>query len=488
LRELLTEAAAVAVAGGALGLGLARATGRGLSAMVASQAGSGPVPAPTLDGRVVAFTAALTLAAGLVFGLVPALRATRADLSSALSEGSAGRGVRHRHRLGRTLLVVQMALSVALLAVTGMFGATLRNLERVDLGFRPEGVAVFRIDPSLSAYQGERLAQLYQRLLEGLRALPGVRSAALTQYPPLSGLTWYTKAGVVSPRAGAPESVGTYVAPADPDLLKTLGVPIVTGRGLHPGDGPGAPPVAVVSEALARKAFGGASPIGRRLALHGGRTRVEIVGVAGDARTWNLREEPAPVLYLPYAQSLDAMGSATFLVRSGGDPGTALAAASRLVHRTDPGLALFDARSLAGQVSRALSRERQLSRLAQLSSLLALMLASLGVYGLLSYTVAGRRREIGIRMALGADRARVVRLVLRELVRMGAGALAGVVLAAAAERSLASLLYGLAPGSPQAVEALAGAVAVMMAVAAAAAWLPARRAARLDPAEVLRAE
>ncbi len=487
VRQLLTEAAVLAAAGGALGLVLARAGGGALAAVLASQAGSGRLPAPAFDGRVVAFTAALTLGAGLVFGLVPALRATRADLSSALGEGSAGGGGRHRQRLGRTLLGVQVALSVALLAVTGMFGATLRNLEQVDLGFQPRGVAVFRIDPSLSGYRGARLAELYGRLLEGLRALPGVRSAALTQVPPLSGVGWYAKAGVASPREGEPERVGAYVSPSDPDLLKTLGIPVVLGRGLGPADGPDAPRVAVVSEALARKAFGAASPLGRRLVLHGD-TPFEIVGVAGDARIRSLREEPAPALYLPYTQSLDVMDSATFLVRSDGDPTTVLAAARRLVHRTDPGLALFDARSLADQVARGLSRERQLSRLAELSSFLALVLASLGVYGLLSYAVAGRRREIGIRMALGADRARVVRLVLRELLRVAAGALVGVALAVAAGRGLEGLLYGLAPGSPQAVVALATAVAVMMVVAVAAAWVPARRAARLDPAEVLRAE
>lgn len=490
VQQLLTEVAVLSIAGGALGWMLAREGAPALAALLAPQTETGQGLAPAFDARVVAFTAVLTLGTGLLFGLVPALRASRADLSPALAAGSAGlapagAGGRRQH-LARNLLVVQVALSVALLAVTGLFGATLLNLERVDLGFRPAGVALFRIDPSLDGYRGERLAELYRSLLADLRALPGVRSAALTKYPPLSGVGWYTNAGLASPRAGEPDHVGTYVAPGDADLLGTLGIPIVLGRGLRPTDGPGAPLVAVVSEALARAAFGDASPLGRRLTLHGDGTEVEVVGVARDARTQSLRDDAsAPALYLPYTQNLDAMDSATFLARTEGDPATALAAARQVVRRADPGLSIFDARTLADQVDRSLSQERQLSRLAELSSLLALFLASLGVYGLLSYAVAGRRREIGIRMAIGAGRGRVLRLVLGELVRVAAGALLGVALALAAGRWLESLLYGLAPGN---AAVLAGSVAVMMAVAAAAAYLPARRAADLDPAEVLRAE
>ncbi len=486
VRQLLTEVTVLAAAGGVLGFLLAEAGAGALVALLAPGNEIGPGVAPAFDWRVVAFTAVLTVGTGLLFGLVPSLRASRADLSPALSEGSAGAGQRRGQRLTGTLLVVQVALSVALLAVTGLFAETLRNLERVDLGFQPNGLAVFRIDPSLDGYQGERLAGLYRQILEGLRALPGVRSAALTKHPPLAGVGWYANAGVVSPREGEPDHVGAYVAPCDPAFLDTLGIPIVLGRGFRPEDGPGAPHVAVVSEAMARKAFGDASPLGRRLALHGDGTEVEIVGVARNSRTQSLREDrSAPALYLPYTQSLDAMDSATFLVRTDQDPASTLKAARRLVRRIDPGLSLFDAGTLAHQVRRSLSQERQLSHLSGLSSLLALFLASLGVYGLLSYAVAGRRREIGIRMALGADRRRVVRLVLRELVRVALGAAVGVAVALGVGRWLESLLYGLEPGNGA---VLAAAVAVMMAVAAFAAYLPARRAARLDPAEVLRTE
>jgi macrolide transport system ATP-binding/permease protein len=484
-RQLLTESGVLAIAGGAAGLLLAAAgTDPLMSLLPAGTESAGAVEA-SLDWRVLAFTAAVTLAAAALFGLAPALRASRVDVTPALKAGTAGSG-RRRHGLARTLLVAQVALSVAVLTVAGLFALTVWNLVRVDLGFETDGVALFRMEPKLSGYEGPRLAALYDELLGELRALPGVRSASLTLYPPLAGFGWYTSTRPEAAGSDEEAGVNAYVVPGDSELLPTLGIPLLRGRGFAPADGAGSLPVALVNETFAREAFGEGSPLGERLRPMGDDgAGIEIVGLVADARTQDLHQPTAPVLYLPWTQHLDEMGRATFLIRTAGDPAAALPAAQAVVRRIAPELPVFEAGTLSGRVDRAMASERQFAQLSLLSSLLVLALASIGLYGLLSYAVAGRTRELGVRMALGADRSRVIRLVMRELRVVVVGILLGAFVAWGAMSWLESLLFGLEPGD---LAPLAAAALVMLAVAALAAYVPARRASRVDPMVALRTE
>ena len=484
-RQLLTESGVLALAGGAAGLLLAAAGTEPLITLLPAGIESGGAVEASLDWRVLAFTAAVTLAAGVLFGLAPALRASRVDLTPALKDGTPGSG-RRRHGLARSLLVAQVALSVAVLTVAGLFASTVWNLLRVDLGFEHEGVALFRMEPKLSGYEGPRLAALYEELLGELRALTGVRSASLTLYPPLAGVGWYTSTR--SEAAGSEEEPGVdaYVVPGDPELPATLGIPLLRGRGFASADGAGAPRVALVNETYARTAVGEGPVIGERIRFAGDEgPAIEIVGVLADARTQDLRQPTAPVLYLPWTQHVDRMGRATFLVRTAGDPAATLGAARTVVRRIAPELPVFEAGTLSERVDRAMASERQFARLSLLSSLVVLALASIGLYGLLSYAVAGRTRELGVRMALGADRRRVIRLVMRELRVVLAGILLGAFVAWGAGSWLESLLFGLEPGD---LGPLAAAAAVMLGVAALAAYVPARRASRVDPVVALRTE
>ncbi|HUP42225.1 MAG TPA: ABC transporter permease, partial [Thermoanaerobaculia bacterium] len=465
-RQLLTESGVLAIAGGAAGLLLAAAgTGPLMNLLPAGIESAGAVEA-SLDWRVVAFTAAVTLAAAALFGLAPALRASRVDLTPALKDGTAGSG-RRRHGVARTLLVAQVALSVAVLTVAGLFALTVWNLMGVDLGFETDGVALFRMEPKLSGYEGPRLAALYDELLGELRALPGVRSASLTLYPPLAGFGWYTSTRPEAAGSDEEAGVNAYVVPGDPELLPTLGIPLLRGRGFAPADGAGSPRVALVNETFAREAFGEGSPLGERLRPMGDDgAGIEIVGLVADARTQDLHQPTAPVLYLPWTQHLDKMGRATFLIRTAGDPAAGLPAAQAVVRRIAPELPMFEAGALSGRVNRAMASERQFAQLSLLSSLLVLALASIGLYGLLSYAGAGRTRELGVRMALGADRSRVMRLVMRELRVVLVGILLGAFVAWGAMSWLESLLFGLEPGD---LAPLAAAALVMLTVAALAA-------------------
>jgi predicted permease len=481
VRQLLTESLLLALLGGALGLLVADWILGFLLRLIVS----GPSLVVGLDPRVLAFTFGVSVTTALLFGLVPAWRATRLELDPALKSqrvivGESTRGF----RLGQGLVVAQVALSLLLLIVAGLFLRSLQNLRGQDLGFRPEGVLIVEIDPQGGGYSPGQLQGLYRDLVERMEALPGVESASLSLFSPLARYTWRTDASVEGyspPTAEATGIEGTFVTPG---YLKTIGVSLLGGREPDENDRQGAPKVAMVNEAFARHYFGTESPLGRRFGVEGEESsrEIEIVGLVPDLKLHDIREEAARLVYFPAAQhdeylySLQVRGRAEL---SAGQVRNAIAAVA-------PDLPITGVRSLGEQVEGSLRQERLLGQLTAFFGLLALLLAAVGLYGVLAYGVSQRTNEIGIRMALGAEPSRLLGTVLGTAMRwVGGGVVIGLAAALAMSRFLSSLLFGLDPVDPA---TLVVTTAALVLVAALAAYGPARRASRLDPVRALRYE
>jgi predicted permease len=476
------------------------------------------------DARVLGFGLLVSLLTGVLFGLVPALRASRPDLTPALKGGGGqlgarGSGATHggawpalarrgffRYGGGmwglRTLLTTQVALSVLLLVVAGLFVRTLLNLEREAAGFDARGVAMLRIDPGLSGYEGQRRVALHEELQRRLRTIPGVASATVTTHSPVSGRISYTTLKLLEYEPAEDENPGAFYNLVAPGFFETFGIPVLRGRGIEEGDRDGAPMVAVVNEAFAERYFAGDNPIGHRLGLgrDGDPSEYEIVGVSADVKYQQLGDEQYPVAHVDDNSSLtlawrargasggapdDRLGSGLRGEASRGDAAGLIAAAREVVRQVDPDIPVFDARTLEQQQATTLEMERLFARMSLVLGGLALGLASIGLYGVLSYNVERRTREIGVRRVLGARAADILRVVTGEVGAVLLGALLGLGLASAATGWLESLLYGLTPGDPG---TYAAATAVLLAVAVLAAWLPARRASSVDPAIALRAD
>jgi len=483
LRLLLTESAVVAALGGGLGL-LVAGWAEDLLAGYRTPFGESLAVQGGLDVRVLGFAALVSLTTVLAFGLVPALGASRPEVASALKDGPLGRA-RGRRRIDvRDALVVgQVALSVVLLVGATLLVRTVRNLQHVDLGFNPRGVLLASVDVEMRQYPPARTGAFYESLLQRVRALPGVRSATLatTVWPNLGGWNWngVRLEGVAESEDGASFDVNLV----GPDYFSTLGVPVVRGRALDAGDR-GEPLVAVVNETMARRYWPGGDAVGQKI-YRDSTHAIEIVGIAADGKYRELREAPQATVFLPFLAS--TRPAATLLVRTaGGDP-LALAPALRAaVAELDAGVPVFDVRSLETHVAFARARERLAARVVGLFGAVALSLAALGLYGLLSAAVRQRTREIGVRVALGAQPGAVTGLFLRRAaVLVGLGGLAGILVAAGVTRLIRDLLYGVAPTDPGSFVAAVTALGVAGLLAA---FLPARRAARLDPVEALRHE
>jgi predicted permease len=482
VRQLLTESLLLGLLGGALGLLLAH----WILAFLLGLIVSGPNLAVGLDPRVLAFTFGVSVATALLFGLAPARRATRLDLDPTLKSqrvisGESSRGV----RLGQGLVVSQVALSLLLLIVAGLFLRSLQKLRGQDLGFRPEGVLIVEIDPQGGGYSTEQLQGLYRDLVEKLESLPGVDSASLSLFSPLSRSRWRTEASVEGyrpPTAEAARIEGTFVTPG---YLQTIGVSLLGGREPDENDRQGAPKVAMVNEAFARQYFGTQSPLGRRFGVDGEESsrEIEIVGLVPDFKVHDLREETPRLVYFPAAQHggeyLYSLQVHARTELSAGQVRDALGSVA-------PDLPITGVRSLGEQIEHSLRQERLLSQLTAFFGLLALLLAAVGLYGVLAYGVSQRTNEIGIRMALGAEPSRLLGTVLGTAMRwVGAGVVIGLSAALAASRLLSSLLFDLGPLDP--VTLLVTPAALVL-VAGLAACGPARRASRLDPVSALRHE
>ena len=406
-----------------------------------------------------AFVVAISTATGIVFGIVPALRATRTDVNYALKASSSSLG-RSRSPLGKCLVVAQVTISLVLLVGAGLFLRTLQNLRQVDVGFNPRNVLLFRVSPALNRYDSQKQNLLYDQIGDRLRAIGGVRSVAWSN-PPLMSARRFSTGIFIQGHAyarGQQQSISQVIV--SPTFFETMEIPLLAGRGFTPGDTKNAPLVVVINEAAARRYFANEPPIGRRFGSTVEESgKLEIVGVLRDAKYNSVRDAAVPTLYRPYLQA--PQGSATFEVRTAGDPLAAVAGIREAVRRVDPNLPLIDVTTQLEEVEHRFLQEKVFAQAYTLFGGLALLVASVGLFGLMSYSVARRTNEIGIRMALGAQRADVLRLVMGEsMILVAAGLAIGLGGAIAGSRLVSSLLFGLAPTDPM---TMAGAIAVMLA-------------------------
>ena len=474
IRQLLTESLLLATLGGVLGMAVAY-WGKGLL----------PPPigtAPLVDWRVALFVCGVTALTGIVFGIAPALRATGGDVNAALKQTS--RSVAgSKSLLGKSLLIVQVAISIVLLVGAGLFLRTLQNLRHVDVGFNPDKLLLFRVSPQMNRYDDKRMQSLYDNLLERIAAVPGVRAVALTNPALLSGgvnsTNIFVRGRVYS--LDQRDSINRLVV--SPNFFETMEIPLLVGRGFTARDDGPAPKVVIINEAAVKKYFPGENPIGQRIGSSVENSgQLEIVGVLRDAKYDSVREPAPPTMYVPYAQS--RLGTATIEVRTAGEPTAATATIREAVRQVDPNLPMMDVSTQIEQVERRFQQERVFAQAYALFGGLAMLLAAIGLFGLMSYSVARRTNEIGIRMALGAQRQDVLGLVLRESMMLVAiGVVLGVAAALAASRLIKTLLFGLAGTD---VVSILSAVAVMILVSAFAGFLPARRASHVDPMVALR--
>ncbi|MGH9535919.1 MAG: ABC transporter permease [Terriglobales bacterium] len=481
LRQLLTESVLLAVCGAVIGLGFALLGLRAMAAEVNTM-GLGIAIHPQLDLRVLLFTAAVAFITGLLFGILPALRATRVELAGALQERGATAGSA-RLGAGRALLIAQVAISVLLVASAGLFVRTLHNLQAEDLGFPDSHVLLFTVDPTQTGYHGARLMQIYAALQLRLSHLPGVRAATLTEATPLSG----------SGNGGPARAEGVAHQPTErdvrwdivgPDYLNTMGIPLLMGRDFGPQDTGTSPKVAIVNEKMARRFFGTADVLGRHFHLTG--VDWEIAGVMRNA-TYGTPGTPMQAqAVVPYTQFQELVTGMNVALRTYGNPASVLAEVRAAVHSLDPGLPLGDVRTERQEAAAGIAGQRILAWLAGLLGFISLVLAAIGLEGSMAYLVARRTGEIGIRMALGAQRGAVLAMILRQALWMVLiGIAIGVPLTLGVSRYTAALLYGVQARDPR---SLAIAVALLAGVGALAAYLPARRAAQVDPLTALRYE
>jgi predicted permease len=485
MRQNFTESLLLAILGASLGLLMASwgieflisffTTGRNLLFLDAP-----------LDGSVLLFTAGVALLTCLLFGLAPALRSTRVNVGTALKDDGNGQAS-SRSRIGEMLVVAQVALSMLLLVGAGLFLRTLRNLENLDPGFQRAGVLTMRINPPDGVYRGTRLASLWKEILERVERLPGVRSASLAAFNPMEGRNRVIRVQIPEYTPGVERDLDIRLNQVSPGFFSTLGIAVTQGRAFTARDDENAPRVALLNEAAARFYFGDRSPLGSRVGVKGkDAPPYEVIGVVKDSRYQNLREPDSRLIYFPVSQSLDRLGRLTLAVRVSGKPSEIVAAARAEIRATGSDLMLTNIATLDEQVEQSLLQERLLATLASLFGLLALLLACIGLYGVISYNVARRTREIGIRMALGARAGDVSKLVVRQGLALAlVGMAIGLAIALAATRFMESLLYDVSATDP--LTFIAGA-AFLVFVALLACWIPARRATKVDPMVALKYE
>ncbi len=489
VRQMLTESLLIAFLGAGIGIIFAPRAIGALLAMVSG--GSQPLPLNVSpDARVLAFTLLVTIATAVLFGLAPALRATRVSLTPALKAGRGAADAGRRNRLGNALIVFQVALSLVLMICAGVFLRSLVNLDDADTGFNKEHVLLFAIDAGDVGYkQDSRLVNLYQQIEQRVSAEPGVRAASMSFFTFNQG-AWDNAVAVVGghPAPGINNDVLENVV--GPSYFAAMGIPLLEGRVFGAEDTAASPKVAVINETMARQFFPGGSPIGRRFHMadnpdpKANAEVFEVVGVVKDAKYLSLRERPWPAAYYPYTQQVKYIHDLD--VRYSGDRASIIAEVRHAVGDVDRNLPISFENTLSEQVDRSIASQTLIAQLSAFFGLLAAFLACIGIYGLMSYAVTRRTNEIGIRMALGAERLGVQWMVMRESLALVAfGSVFGIPLALAADRLVAAMLYGVRPADPISV---IGAEIILLTFSALAAYLPARRAAKVDPMVALRYE
>jgi predicted permease len=439
-----------------------------------------------LDLPVMLFAAALTLGTGLLFGLFPALHSTRPDLMSSL-KGQAGQpsGARSAARVRTALATVQIALSLALLVGAGLFLKSLFNVSRVDLGLKADHVIIFGLSPALNSYTPQRSHDLFERLEDELAASPGVTGVTASMVPLLAGSNWGSDVSVEGYRHGPDTDMNSRYNEIGPDFFRTLGIPLLSGREFTRSDAAAAPKVAIVNEAFAKKFNLGREAVGKRIGSRDGKLDIEIVGLVRNAKYSQVKAAVPPQFFRPYRQD-EQLGFLNMYVRTSQSPDQLLPTISKVVARLDPNLPVENLRTMPQQVRENVFLDRAISVLSSAFAGLATLLAAVGLYGVLAYTVVQRTREIGLRMALGASPAQVRTMILGQVGMMTlVGSTVGLAAASGLGRLAQSLLYNLSGSDPG---VLAGSAVAMALVALCAGIVPAYRASQVDPMQALRYE
>ncbi len=488
MRQFLVESLLLSVMGGMAGLMVAAWAITGLAAAIPPSLGALSL-STELNPRLLGFNLALSALTGLLFGVAPAARATRLNVEATLREQGSSVSVGQSHVRFRKLLVVsQIVLTTVLLVGAGLFARSLHNLQWLDLGLRADHLITFSVAPELNGYSPQRTVAFFDELRGALAALPGARSVSAAEIAILTDSNSSSNVTVEGYQAQEGEEMNVFRNQVGPDYFATMSVPLLSGREFAKSDSAGSPKVAIINETMARRFFAGQNPVGSRFAFGSGnavRPDIEIVGVVKDSKHATLREQARPFVYLPYAQATDP-GRMTFYLRTEQDVAAIAPALRREVQRRDSNLPIYDLKTLRQQADESLFADRFLTFLSICFGSLAALLAAIGLYGVMSYTVTRRIREIGIRVALGATQGSVVWLILREVALLTAAGLAvGAPLAFALGRVTESLLFGVKATDPL-VFAAAG--LLLCAVAMMGGYLPARRAARVDPVVALRCE
>ncbi|HEX6051094.1 MAG TPA: ABC transporter permease [Gemmatimonadaceae bacterium] len=482
VRQVLTESLTIAALGGALSLLVAY---WGTTTLVRA-ASSGPRPIPldvSVDLRVIAFTLGISLLTGLLVGALPAMRVSQSGLYQLFRAGGrvASSQGSHRVPLGRALVIGQIALSLVLVVTAGIFVQTLRNLLDVDPGYDHERVITARIDVRAARYDPAQLPGLYERLLSAATSIPGARSASLSYLGVATGAQT-TRTYRVPGRTLPPGTDAAQENVVTPDFFTTVGMPLVQGRGFTAADRDGAPEVAIVSESMARHFFGTERAVGARFG-YDSVANIEVVGVVRDARVNALKEAPPRIAFYPLAQARQAFATSVE-VRVATAPEAAIPALRAAIRQVDPTLPVREVTPLSDLLERGLTRERLVAQLAGSFGVLALLLAGVGLYGVIGYSVSRRTNEMGVRLALGASPAGVRLLILRESVTLSvAGVVIGLGLLVPVQGLIGRLVYGMSPRDPATVVL---AMAVLLAVTAVAAFIPAWKASRIDPVDAIR--
>ena len=482
--QLLLESLVLAAIGGLAGLLVAQWTLKLIGSIIPPQAANSLTL--RLDPATVLFAAALSVGTGIVFGLYPALHSTRRDLMTVLRGGSGQpSGARAAARFRTALVTVQIALSMTLLVAAGLFIKSLRNVSRVDLGLATDNVVMFSLSPVLNGYEPARIRGLFHDVEEGLSATPGVAAVSAGRVPLIGGSSWGTSVNVQGFRHGPDVDNNSRYNMVGPGYFSALGIPLVAGREFTAADDLGTPDVAVVNQAFARKFGLGRDAVGKFMSTGGDSLDIEIVGLVTDAKYNDVKQETPPLFFVPYRQT-ESVGSMTFYARTSVDPDVVLRAIPTLVQRLDPNLPVEDLKTLDQQVRDNVVMDRVIGILSAAFAALATVLAAIGLYGVLAYTVAQRTREIGLRMALGANAGRVRSMVLWHVGRMTiVGGTIGVLAALAIGRVASSLLFGMGGSDPVVIAVV---VAILVAVAMVAGFVPALRASQVDPMRALHYE
>ena len=484
VRQLMTESLVLAVIGGVAGILLAQ---WGVSLLVSRLAATTPLNVKP-DSSVLLFTLGISVLSGVLFGIAPALRATKADLTTALKEKST-RGRKGRFNLGSLLVVAQVAVSLVLLVGAGLFARSLIKLQQEDLGFNNENVLIASVDTRLAGYQPNDLSNVYRQLYDRLSALPNVQSVTIATYSPMAGTS---RSSSVTVRGYTPNK-GEDMVVADmlvgPRFAETLGVPLLMGREINLEDTPASTRVAVVNQSFAQAFYPGQNPIGRRMTFEedSDKDDFEIIGVIGDAKYGSPREPAERTVYRPILQVQDSGAfSNVFELRTVGDPLNLSAEVRASILQFNDKLPVLNFTTLKKQTDEALRQERLVAQLVSFFGLLGLLLSCVGLYGIMAHAVVRRTNEIGIRMALGAERRDIIWMVLKEsLMLVGVGLAVGLPASWAAGRLVSSQLFGLTPSDPL---TLLVAVVLLGVVGALAGYLPARKASRVNPLIALRYE